>query len=346
MDVVDLSRNNVLCKITAMNGKIWHCLFLYGEPNVDHRVTLWAELNILLQPYTNYIIVGDINQVDLYSNKLGDANLIRGWEEFMSWKHALQLKDVPFCGPRYTWTNNRDDSDLIMERLDKAYASQDWFDEFPATIVQNLPIIQSDHGPIWLQTTPKPSNPNRPYQLENWCLRYPEVVTITRDIWQLRIAGSPMYTLARKLDSLRKHLKAWCLDKKLFGGINWRKIFSELQNQASQVQTITQGAALVMRHRPLMNEASLALTYWHQRIKDRHLQLADIPSKFLFNRLRQKKTHNYVYILKSATGEWVENHTEIANMIQSHFENLYQASARGSPTVNNNGEEIDLVLRD
>lgn len=147
-----------------MNGKMWHCLFLYGESHLQHSAVLWAELTQLLQQYTNYIIIGDINQVDYYSDKLGGARLIRGWEEFISWKHELQLRDIPFYGPRYTWTNNGTDSDLIMERLDKAYASPEWLYEFPLTVVQNLPIIQSDHAPIWLQTSPQSSKPQRPYQ--------------------------------------------------------------------------------------------------------------------------------------------------------------------------------------
>ena len=346
MDVVALSRHYVLCKITAINGKSWHCLFLYGEPNVDHRVALWDELYSLLQSYSTYIIIGDINQVDHYSDKLGGSNLIRGWDSFVSWKHALHLRDVPFHGPRFTWSNNRIDSGLIMERLDRAYASQNWFDEFPSSTVQNLPIIQSDHGPIWFQTTPKGSSPNRPYQLENWCLQYPEVASIVHEIWVLQIAGSPMYQVARKLDSIRQRLKVWCLDKRLFWGINWGRLFSELQHQGNQVHTITEGVSLVMRHRSLITEASLALTYWHQRIKDRHLKFGDVPSKFLFNRLRQKKTQNFVYMLRNSSGDWVENQTEIAQLIQHYFQTLYQAVDSPLSTDDQRSERIDLVLRE
>ncbi|XP_010667214.1 uncharacterized protein LOC104884289 [Beta vulgaris subsp. vulgaris] len=346
MEVVKSSRNYVFCKVTAINGKMWHCLFLYGESQVELRVALWAELYHLLHQYTHYIIVGDINQVDYYSDKLGGASLIRGWEDFVSWKHGLELCDLPFHGPRFTWSNNRTDSGPIMERLDKAYASLGWLDEFPLTIVQNLPIVQSDHAPIWLQTNPQTTKSFRPYQIENWCLKYPEVIQAIHKIWQLRIVGSPMYTLARRLDLLRKRLKVWCLDKRMFWGINWRKVFTELQHQDNQVNTVTQGVSLVLRHRSLMEEASLALSFWHQRIKDRHLKLGDVPSKFLFNRLSQKKQQNYVYMLKTSAGEWVENQTTIAQMLSSYFQDLYKASERGVSDIRTRGEEIDLALRE
>lgn len=108
--------------------------------------------------------------MDAYSDKIGGAPTIRGWEEFTNWKHKLMLKDIPFFGPRFTWTNNSNDSDLIMERLDKAYASPEWMDEFPLSFIQNFSILQSDHAPIWLHTTPMTPKPLRPYQIENWCL--------------------------------------------------------------------------------------------------------------------------------------------------------------------------------
>lgn len=155
-----------------------------------------------------------------------------------------------------------------------------------------------------------------------------------------------MYTLARKLDLVRRRLKVWCLDKRLFWGINWRKVFSDLQHHGNQVSTINQGVSLVIRHRSLLEEASLALRYWQQRIKDRHLQLGDVPSKFLFNRLRQKKQQNFVYMLRTPSGEWVENQNDIAQMVQSYFQDLYQAFENENLNDSNRGEEIDLVLRE
>lgn len=54
-----------------MNGKMWHSLLLYGEPQVEHMSDLWDALYQLLHQYTDYVIIGDINQVDNYSDKLG-----------------------------------------------------------------------------------------------------------------------------------------------------------------------------------------------------------------------------------------------------------------------------------
>lgn len=60
--------------------------------------------------------------------------------------------------------------DLIMEQLDRAYASLAWIDNFPCTIIRNFPITISDHAPFRLQTNLPPASKFRPYQIEAWCL--------------------------------------------------------------------------------------------------------------------------------------------------------------------------------
>lgn len=60
-----------------------------------------------------------INQLDQHQEKLGGSRLIRGLDDIKNWKHTLLLTDVPFFGPRFTWTNGREGQDLIMERLDR-----------------------------------------------------------------------------------------------------------------------------------------------------------------------------------------------------------------------------------
>lgn len=117
-------------------------------------------------------------------------------------------------------------------------------------------------------------------------------------------------------------------------------------NKGHKVQSLNQGISLIMRHRTIINEASLALTYWQQRIKERHLQLGDIPSKFLFNRLRQKKQQNYVFMLRNSSGDWVDNPPKIAQMLQSYFKDIYRAVDRDPFQNVQHGEEIDLVLRE
>lgn len=128
-----------------------------------------------LQHYTKFFIIGDINQLDQYSEKIGGTAIICGWMDIVACKFDLHLQDTPFAGPRFTWSNNRENEDLIMERLDHSYASQEWMNEYPQTHIRNLPIIHSDHGPILLYSSSTTQSAWRPYQIENWCLHHDEV---------------------------------------------------------------------------------------------------------------------------------------------------------------------------
>lgn len=67
---------------------------------------------------------------------------------YIAWKQTLNLQDVPFHGPRFTWSNVRERNYLILEHLDRAYVSLDWLEKFPNTSVRNLPLTVSDHTPI------------------------------------------------------------------------------------------------------------------------------------------------------------------------------------------------------
>lgn len=100
-----------------------------------------------------------MNQLDYYADKLGGAAIIRGWDEITHWNHSLDLQDVPFVGTRFTWANKRENLGLIMEPLDRAYASAAWLTDFPNTLTRHFPITTSDHAPILLHTDPPSQQP-------------------------------------------------------------------------------------------------------------------------------------------------------------------------------------------
>lgn len=55
----------------------------------------------------DFPMCGDFNQLEWFEDKLGGAPIIRGWEVFMDWRLDTNLLDVPFYGPRFTWSNKK-----------------------------------------------------------------------------------------------------------------------------------------------------------------------------------------------------------------------------------------------
>uniref|UniRef100_A0A803LA08 Uncharacterized protein n=1 Tax=Chenopodium quinoa TaxID=63459 RepID=A0A803LA08_CHEQI len=113
--------------------------------------------------------LGDFNQVKYLVDKLGGAPSILGRYDFLNWKIASGLVDIPFTGSPFTWTNGQL-GNPTFERLDKGYASCSWLESHPDAMVIHRPILFSDHAAIVLKETIPLSPKKTPYRIENWCL--------------------------------------------------------------------------------------------------------------------------------------------------------------------------------
>ena len=68
-------------------------------------------------------------------------------EEFKSVIHKCNLQEIPFIGPKFTWSRGKG-SNMILERLDRGFANAEWFIVFFKVCKQHLIALQSDHAPI------------------------------------------------------------------------------------------------------------------------------------------------------------------------------------------------------
>lgn len=134
----------------------------------------------------------------------GGSPFIKGWEDFVDWRLSLSLQDLPFSGPHFTWSNGRDGDALILERLDRGYATPPALTLFPNAQLKNIPLSVSDHSAVFLDLKPKELGTKRPYQIDNWCLSIPEVVHIIRSDCKL-FFSMPWFSNVQALSSPSHH---------------------------------------------------------------------------------------------------------------------------------------------
>lgn len=69
------------------------------------------------------------------------------------WKviNVCGFRELGFSGPQYTRVDKWSGSNLILERLDRAFGATDWFHLFRVVRVTHLPRTLSDHHPILLE---------------------------------------------------------------------------------------------------------------------------------------------------------------------------------------------------
>ena len=127
-----------------------------------------------LLAHSNWLCIGDFNQVlnedEKFSFNRGTISRADSFQKLIS---DLGLCEVITSGQKFTWMNRRDGEDFVMERLDRAFASVDWVNAYPSYSLRNLPIVQSNHGPILLDFEINQSFRRRPFRFERMWKTHP-----------------------------------------------------------------------------------------------------------------------------------------------------------------------------
>ncbi|XP_074277206.1 uncharacterized protein LOC141600848 [Silene latifolia] len=326
LTTLSLESHFILCKLSSprapCTNDIKYVLFIYGEAQFEYRQALWNHISSKILGLSPLLILGDFNQVELFADKFGGTSFIRGQSDFTIWKISNGLSDVHFFGPCFTWMNNQYSGNIIMECLDRAYANQEWFTLFPSTSISHLPILVSDHAPVILSLSPDSKPRKRPYRLDNWCLSYPEVQDLVSRVWNTPFFGSSMFVLSRKLATVRRAILQWVISHRISNGINWSDIEADLdlsaanivdEHSASKFQQLRSSRLQLMRNHRL---------FWVQCSKIKAEVLDGYPTRFLFNRVKQRATKHRIMALQSADGVWLHSPDSVTDEIVNYFTNL------------------------
>ncbi|XP_021864500.2 uncharacterized protein [Spinacia oleracea] len=315
-------------------------MFVYGEPRVEEREHVWSLLSFLLDHNPNCILIGDFNQLETLEDKLGGSPMIRGTNSFIDWRIRNNVYEIPFSGPRYTWTNKCLGESLILERLDWGYVTSLWFDEFPEGRIRNEPITVSDHAAICYESSPSILTRRRPYQIENWCLKLTEIQDLVKRSWAPSGQGSCMFLVSSNLRVIRNGLQDWCLTKRKLWGINWKEANKELLQQVNDNMNLDQGNRYVEKINEWIPICRLQFEYWQQRMKERWIKEGDCNSQIMYRTVKQRKSRNEIITLKNEHDEWIEGQSQVSKVIMNSLEDIFNP-----PNANQQRENIDLTLR-
>ena len=82
---------------------------------------MWENLTKVVELHKlSWVIAGDFNEPLIDEDKFEGRGV--NINQSLAFKDCLDrcsMVDMGFSGPRYTWTNNRDISNLILERIDR-----------------------------------------------------------------------------------------------------------------------------------------------------------------------------------------------------------------------------------
>ena len=165
---------------------IWLISAIYARPRLSERRILWDNLKVVAQLHNlPWLMLGDFNEVLCSEDKFGgnQVNLNRALQ-FKDCLDVCNMLDLGFVGPKYTWTNRRPISDLILERIDRCFANPSWRVLYPKATVTHLTRTYSDHCPVLIELFGyTPSGQNKPFRFHTMWLLHPRFPNIVQEAW-------------------------------------------------------------------------------------------------------------------------------------------------------------------
>ena len=274
--------------------------------------------------------MGDFNTTRFSSEKFG-GNMLNDttMNDFHECLFSLELADVPFLGPLYTWMNRQAGDNFIARKLDRCLQNECSLDMFPNAFTEVLPPGLSDHCPlvISLKVNPDPG-PRKlfPFKFFNFWADHPDFIGLVKEAWCYEVYGTPMFRLTRKLKRVKAILKAF--NFRSFGGLHERVV------AAKEALCQAQSAMLNSPSNPLLgeNEKSCLKNYHdlaiaeegflRQKSRVQWLKLGDQNTSFFHKAVKARNARNALKVITMVNGCRTEDPVAIKQEAVRHFQGI------------------------
>ncbi|KAL0008898.1 hypothetical protein SO802_010400 [Lithocarpus litseifolius] len=235
----------------------------------------------------------------------------------------LQLCELAAFGQRFTWINNREEVDFVMERLDRAFASVDWVNMYPLYSLRNHPIVRSNHGPIILDLELQTPFRKRPFRFEHMWITHSSCKCMVQQAWDLQSNQSRTIQLRKKLTIVKKMNVEW--NKKVFG-----KVENEIklkQNQLQQLHDSIVNVEYVRKERAFRKELKDLLDreelIWAQKARTNWFLHGDKNTKYFQTVVRKRRARSRILKIKDEQGILTDKTEDIENILLNFFRKSY-----------------------
>ena len=165
----------------------WIFIVVYASPRYTERQVLWENLSKTADLHNKpWIIAGDFNEPLANEDKFGGRPV--SINRSLLFKECLDncnMVDMGFNGLKFTWTNRREISSLIQERIDRFFMNPSWCLLYPDAKVTHLTRCHSDHCPVLMETNPcRPMQMNRPFKFQSFWLSDPSFPSVVNQAWR------------------------------------------------------------------------------------------------------------------------------------------------------------------
>ena len=198
----------------------WRITGFYGCSEVQKRKESWDQLKALNRRFQlPWLCFGDFNEILSMDEKMGGAcRSQRQMEGFRSAVNACCFKDLGFFGPKFTWCNMQEGDDRVYLRLDRAFATQSWADNYKEARVHHIVDSTSDHFALLISDSTVYQLPRRRrFHFEAMWTKKEECMNIAEAAWRSSTNQINPRGMAERLNQCAIELNRW--NRSTFGRV-------------------------------------------------------------------------------------------------------------------------------
>jgi hypothetical protein len=318
-------RFSITVKLTPLNGQgePWWLTNVYGPATRADKAAFLQELRDVRASCPGPWLL--FNLIYLASDK-NNGRLHRSlMSRFRSVLDDLLLDEIHLSGRLFTWSNGRDQPTL--ERLDRAFATVEWIEQYPSHQLRCLSSDCSDHAPLLLVLDTEPWARPR-FRFDQYWTKIDGFLDVVSTTWgHQNLDVDACRALDQKLRALAKALRSWratCVGNIRLQLAAARAIIYEF-DVAQETRQLSHGEMEL--HRELkanvLGLASLSRTMARQRARTRHLQEGDACTKYFHLQACHRRRKNYLFAI-THNGQTFSEEEAKAGIVYSFYKAAWE----------------------
>ena len=138
-------------------------------------------------------------------------------EDFREAINCCSLKDLGYCGSKYTWCNMQEGMHRRCPYLDRALAMQEWINHYKDMRVHHLVKSTSDHVALLISDSFALKKPQRRFQFKAMWTRRDECIDIMKEAWTGSVRANNPSDIVAGIKRCADDLSKW--NKSVFGHV-------------------------------------------------------------------------------------------------------------------------------
>ena len=335
MDVFVLSSTKQEIHATikeCSNNLSWLLSSIYASPRLVERRILWSNRAKVAQLHTlPWLLLGDFNEILSGEDKFGGRNInLNRALDFKGYLDASNILDLGFFGLKYTWSNQRKISNLILEMIDRCFANPTRRLLYPEASVTHLHRVFSYHYPVLMELCNSLAEVrNKPFRFQSMWMLHLDFPRAIKESWGRE------QLLTDAISGFTRQAKQWNVN--VFGNLFARKrrVLARI-NGAQKALSNNPSDFLIQLEKNLIEEYNLIMPqkeeFWALKSHLNWATFRDRNTSFFHVSTILRGHRNKIRSIKDNLREWITKEEGVKEFILTRFKLLYTTDFAYSTT--------------